>query len=458
MRPRATLPPPSPAKLPWAPLRHRLPVIVALTLPLLLQPAALLRTTATASAAGAGQSVIACVDPRATILLTDPVRSGHHGARWRASVRRRGRCFTIRPGEHWERLYSVGSLVIMRRRPPEPGVPPLYFRADAAAAIVGGVDEAGVSRGQSIPKPMNGPPHEMPARSAPAAGSPGVQIRVEPLPPLPVPSSPGASTVGPTAPTPPGGPALVPTPARPADAARYRPRIPPPTPDSLAVERSYEVGFVIAIMLVTLLLAMLVLLVLVLLRRSPDRPRPNWLRPNWLRQRPEAEPLREPMPPMFREVPPEPAVRTPQPIREPAPARVAVDRSAPTAAIQGELRPAGPQSVAAWPPEAEAGRRDQCARLLRKVGWQASIQPVSGRRHASVVAQRGGRLMVLHCLPGTIPVDEQAVEEACMAREREQADMAVIVSNGGYTPSARHLAARVGVDLLHEDELPAFAA
>ena len=96
--------------------------------------------------------------------------------------------------------------------------------------------------------------------------------------------------------------------------------------------------------------------------------------------------------------------------------------------------------------------------LLRKVGWHASIQPVSGRRHASIIAHRGGRLMVLHCLPATVPVDEQSVEESCMAREREQADLAVIVSNAGYTASARQLAARIGVDLLHEDELRAFAA
>ena len=459
MRPHATLLPPSLRRvnLLRAKLRHRPSAIVSLTL--LLLPAVLLRTTAMASAAEPDRPVVACVDPRATLLLTDPVRSGQYGAKRgagrRATLWRRGRCFIVRPGERWERIYSVGGLVIMRRAPPEAGVPPLYFRLDAAAAIIGGVDEA--SRGRSVPKPMDDPSPGMPARSAPAPGNPGVQIRVEPLPPLPVPSSPGASAVGPAAPMP---SAPVPTSAHPADAAPDRPKSPLPTPDvSVTAERSYEVGFVIAIMLVTVLLALLALLGLVLLRRSPDRLRPNWLLPNWLRQPPRVEPIGEPMPPpMLQALPPEPAVRTPPPIPEPAPARVAVDRPASAAAIQGELRPVGPRSLAAWPPELEAGTRDQCARLLRKVGWQASIQPLSGRHHASVVAQRAGRLMVLHCLPGSIPVDEQAVEEACMAREREQADMAVIVSNGGYTPGARHLAARVGVDLLHEDELPAFAA
>jgi hypothetical protein len=44
-----------------------------------------------------------------------------------------------------------------------------------------------------------------------------------------------------------------------------------------------------------------------------------------------------------------------------------------------------------------------------------------------------------------------------MARERERADVAVIVSSAMHTPGARHLAAQAGIDLLHEDDLRAFA-
>ena len=440
MRPRATLLLPPflglsrlLALLPVAAVNALVAFIVVLTLSALPN-----QIRASAQGVPTNGVAVACVDPRATILLTDDARSRRHGARWRAGVRRRGRCFTIRPGEQWERIYSAGGLVIMRKTPPEPGVPPLYFRrgsltADASAG------EAGASRGKPDPAP-----------AAALAPQPAAPIRVEQLAPLPTPAQPapathprGAAAAGPP---PPSDPAPAsPVPAQPARAqvGLGIPTAQPAPNASAAAGRSYAVGFVIAILLVTVLLAAAVLLMLVLLRRPPDR----------MQQPSPASPM----------LPTWPVASAGASVADRGPtadARAAVDRSVPAGAAPVALRPLDLLPlVAAWKAPAVAiDNRRQCAILLREVGWHASIQPLSDQRPANIVAERDGRLMVLHCLPATISVDEQAVEEACMAREREQADLAVIVSNGGYTAGARQLAAQIGVELLHEDELLTFAA
>ena len=392
---------------------------------------ALLQTPASAQNAGGDQArdastqapTTACVDPRVTIMLTDGALSHRHGARWRARQSRRGRCFAIQPGEHWERIYGVrGGLVIMRRTPPSPGVPPLYFRVG------------------SLPNATRAPALGIASGTAPDADGSATPIQVEALPPLP-----------PPAPRTAAGPPL---------AQAVRSRTPPrPVPlvseESMAGERSYAIGFVIAIVLVILLLAAFVLLMHALLRRPPDA-----------QQQPSPpDPADEPVLPPLAEAnggaAPTPVRLPPSDARAYGPAAsdpdAVVCRSGLAPDGPDALQSAGLPSLAAWPTEDEADRR-HCVMLLREAGWRASIQPLSGRRHVSVIAQRGGRLMVLHYLPKTVAVDEQAVEESCMAREREQADIAVIVSNVGYTAGIRQLATRIGVDLLHEDELHAFAA
>lgn len=458
------------------PMRRRLPsvcclsAIVALMLPPLLH-----QTAASAQDAGTHEPGVACVDSRATTMLTDKTISERHGARWRASVRRRGRCFSIQPGEHWERIYSSGGLVMMRKTPPEAGVPPLYFRVGSVHTAPYGPNKAGALPGTPVPKAMREPPPGVPPEPVQDPGSPATRIPLNALPSLPA-TFPQAAAPASAANS---GVAMsdgVAVSAHTTAAASVRsvpvqdvraqpnqdtgittvPPILPPTlpPRSDGAEvsgRSYAVGFVIAIFLVTVVLAAFVLLMLVLLRRSPDR----------MMQPLQPDPVPTPMqPPMLREVPQGISGRVPPPTCEPASGPRPVQHwSAAMAAVPAVLRPVVLPSVAVWPPDDEGDSQLQCAVSLREIGWHASTRPVEGgQRHAVVVAQRGGRLMVLHCLPALTPVDEQAVEEACMAREREQADKAVIVSNAGYTAGAKQLAARIGVDLLHADELHAFAA
>jgi restriction system protein len=117
-------------------------------------------------------------------------------------------------------------------------------------------------------------------------------------------------------------------------------------------------------------------------------------------------------------------------------------------------------SIAAPQADEEASGRDggieyekRCAELLRGVGWNARLTPGSGDQGVDIVAEGFGKRVVLQCKLYSKPVGNKAVQEIIAARMYEQADVAVVVSNANYTTSARRLAAKAGVLLMHHDEL-----
>jgi HJR/Mrr/RecB family endonuclease len=72
-----------------------------------------------------------------------------------------------------------------------------------------------------------------------------------------------------------------------------------------------------------------------------------------------------------------------------------------------------------------------------------------------VVAEKGGRRIVIQCKLYSQPVGNSAVQEVAAARAHERADYAAVVSNNTYTPAAKQLAASNGVLLLHHSDLQA---
>lgn len=392
----------------------------------------------------ASGAVIACVDPRAVYALTDRNRPEHHNAKWRASMERHGRCSSIPPGEHWEPIYRSGGLMVMRRTPPEPGVPPLFFRMGALPA--GANDAIALPQGRrflSPPRPVPLTPQRPDDRSinvvtqalpSPAAIAPPAPARQAPTS-TPAPAPPPAVPAGAVMPG--KAAAALPTPRPAVPATALLPRAPPAKAASTAAARGYAVGFAMAILLVVLLLAALALLLLLLFRRSRNGTQP---------QRDDAadDPLLSPQAPRA----------APQPVSPPGPPAL-VRGVTPAPAAPAALQPAG-LPASQWPPDDGTDTRGQCAVLLREAGWHTGVGMTA--YHADLVARRDGRVMVLRCLTDTPMLDEHAVEEVCMTRERERADIAVIVSNASCTKSARQLAARTGVDLLREDELRDYAA
>lgn len=95
-----------------------------------------------------------------------------------------------------------------------------------------------------------------------------------------------------------------------------------------------------------------------------------------------------------------------------------------------------------------------CLARLSAAGWRAHPTPASGDQGADIVAERDRVRLVVQCKRYGKPVGNAAVQEAAAAGRYWSGDMAAVVSNAGFTPAARKLAAATGVLLLHHDDLP----
>ncbi len=104
-------------------------------------------------------------------------------------------------------------------------------------------------------------------------------------------------------------------------------------------------------------------------------------------------------------------------------------------------------------PEDGIGYEQFCRARLQAAGWRAHPTPASGDQGADIVARRGRTRLVVQCKRYGKPVGNAAVQEAAAARGYWEADAAAVVSNAGFTPAARKLAAATGVLLLHHDDL-----
>lgn len=94
-----------------------------------------------------------------------------------------------------------------------------------------------------------------------------------------------------------------------------------------------------------------------------------------------------------------------------------------------------------------------CADILDENGWDAVITNTSGDQGVDIFAKKDGGSVVLQCKKYSSPVGNKAVQEAHAGKGFMDATAAVVVTNSSYTPSAKQLAARLGVLLLHHDEL-----
>lgn len=94
-----------------------------------------------------------------------------------------------------------------------------------------------------------------------------------------------------------------------------------------------------------------------------------------------------------------------------------------------------------------------CGHLLEDTGWNVKSVGRSGDQGVDLIAETYGRKVVLQCKLYSKPVGNKAVQEALAGMKWEDADFAAVVSNNTYTKSARQLAAKNNIFLLHYDEL-----
>ena len=95
----------------------------------------------------------------------------------------------------------------------------------------------------------------------------------------------------------------------------------------------------------------------------------------------------------------------------------------------------------------------RCAEALRLSGWKANTTRGSGDQGIDVLAQRDGQVLVVQCKLYGSTVGNKAVQEVIAGQAFVSARHAAVVTNAGFSSSAKELAARTGVHLLHYSEL-----
>lgn len=92
--------------------------------------------------------------------------------------------------------------------------------------------------------------------------------------------------------------------------------------------------------------------------------------------------------------------------------------------------------------------------IVEDCNWLVQVTKGSGDQGADVIAERDGVRIVIQCKLYASTVGNKAVQEVFAAKSFYDCDYAFVVSNSTYTPSARKIAERTEVQLLHHDELP----
>lgn len=94
-----------------------------------------------------------------------------------------------------------------------------------------------------------------------------------------------------------------------------------------------------------------------------------------------------------------------------------------------------------------------CGQKMEQAGWDTQLTKGSGDQGADVICRKGDISIVLQCKLYSSPIGNKAVQEAFAARSYYDLGHAAVVSNQGYTKSAKALAAMTGVLLLHLHDL-----
>lgn len=94
-----------------------------------------------------------------------------------------------------------------------------------------------------------------------------------------------------------------------------------------------------------------------------------------------------------------------------------------------------------------------CADLLRQNGWDARTTQATGDQGVDVIASKKGHVGAIQCKKYSTPVGNKAVQEVYAGMQYIGAHFCAVVTNAGYTRSAKQLAQTLGVLLLHHDEL-----
>lgn len=93
------------------------------------------------------------------------------------------------------------------------------------------------------------------------------------------------------------------------------------------------------------------------------------------------------------------------------------------------------------------------AHLVSELGWSAELTKSTGDHGADVIASRNGLRVAIQCKHYAGKVGNKAVQEVFSAARFYDCDVGVVISNSEFTSAARQAAQKLGILLVHHDEM-----
>ena len=94
-----------------------------------------------------------------------------------------------------------------------------------------------------------------------------------------------------------------------------------------------------------------------------------------------------------------------------------------------------------------------CAQILEEQGWQVEQTVASGDQGVDLIAIMPGIRVCIQCKRYSSPVGNSAVQQVAAGRQHWRGTHSVVVTNAGYTQSAKELALSTSVLLLYHEDL-----
>ena len=96
------------------------------------------------------------------------------------------------------------------------------------------------------------------------------------------------------------------------------------------------------------------------------------------------------------------------------------------------------------------------AAIFKKHNWNSRVTKGSGDQGADIVATKKTITIVAQCKFYSSPVGNKSVQEIYSAKGYYDGDIACVVTNQSYTQAAKSAAGKLGVHLLHHDQIEDF--
>ena len=94
-----------------------------------------------------------------------------------------------------------------------------------------------------------------------------------------------------------------------------------------------------------------------------------------------------------------------------------------------------------------------CKYILKQRGWIVELTPKSGDQGVDLIATKEYLKVCIQCKRYSKPVGNKAIQEIFTGKQFYSGSHGVLVSNAGFTKSAKSLASKTGIILLSDENL-----